>query len=54
MNKVDGTIKKVKINKDSILEQDLSYTEIDNTGWNTLTPEAILEDFKTEIKSTSR
>lgn len=36
------------------VKQALAYGGIDDIDWNTLTPDAILEDLKTEIKSTSR
>ncbi len=36
------------------VKEALAYGGIDNIDWNTLTPDAILEDLKTEIKSTSR
>lgn len=35
------------------VKEALSYGEINDIDWNTLTPDGILEDFKTEIKSTS-
>ncbi|MCP4971861.1 MAG: hypothetical protein GY932_14850 [Arcobacter sp.] len=36
------------------VKEALAYGGIDDIDWNTITPDAILEDLKTEIKSTSR
>ncbi len=36
------------------VKEALAYVGIDDIDWNTLTPDGILEDLKTEIKSTSR
>ncbi len=35
------------------VKEALAYGGIDDIDWNTLTPDGILEDLKTEIKSTS-
>ena len=35
------------------VKEALAYGNIDDVEWNTLTPDGLLEDLKTEIKSTS-